>query len=86
MSYRTNSAWLALKPTHLLQFAMNPISNQNYQFLLKSYLNRTVAKHLEVQKKEKKDKYLPMCREQQKNFMPFVATLDGILGQEAKMM
>eukprot|EP00957_Ditylum_brightwellii_P011951 901482-Ditylum_brightwellii.AAC.1 len=27
-----------------------------------------------------------MYREQQKNFMLFVATVDGILGQEAKMM
>jgi len=52
----------------------------------KSYLNKTVAKHLLAQEKEKKDKYLPMCREQRKNFTPFVATVDGILGREAKMM
>eukprot|EP00957_Ditylum_brightwellii_P133355 10167535-Ditylum_brightwellii.AAC.1 len=53
---------------------------------MKSYLNKTVDKHLLVQEKEKKDKYLPMCREQQKNFTPFVVTVDGILGREVKMM
>eukprot|EP00957_Ditylum_brightwellii_P143730 10950584-Ditylum_brightwellii.AAC.1 len=52
----------------------------------KSYLNCNVTKHLLVQEKEKKDKYLPMCRVQQKNFTLFVATVDGILGTEAKMM
>eukprot|EP00957_Ditylum_brightwellii_P098881 7533056-Ditylum_brightwellii.AAC.1 len=52
----------------------------------KSYLNKTVAKHLLAQEKEKKDKYLPLCREQRKNFTPFVATVDRILGREAKMM
>eukprot|EP00957_Ditylum_brightwellii_P124573 9494300-Ditylum_brightwellii.AAC.1 len=53
---------------------------------MKSYLNRTVAKHLLAQEKKKKDKYLLMCREQQKNFTPFVAMVDGILDKEAKMM
>eukprot|EP00957_Ditylum_brightwellii_P059727 4534607-Ditylum_brightwellii.AAC.1 len=52
----------------------------------KSYLNWTIPHHLKAQEKEKKDKYLPMCREQWKNFTPFIATVDGILGQEAKMM
>eukprot|EP00957_Ditylum_brightwellii_P094524 7198143-Ditylum_brightwellii.AAC.1 len=52
----------------------------------KSYLNKTVAKHLLAQKKEKKDKYLLLCKEQRENFTPFVATINGILGKEAKMM
>eukprot|EP00957_Ditylum_brightwellii_P000044 3243-Ditylum_brightwellii.AAC.1 len=52
----------------------------------KSYLNKTVAKHLLAKEKEKKDNYLPLCREQWKNFTPFVATVDGILGREAEMM
>eukprot|EP00957_Ditylum_brightwellii_P193523 14737036-Ditylum_brightwellii.AAC.1 len=96
MSCRTNFAWSALKPTCLLQFATNPISNQEQQTEtiidvritnsdVKSYLNQIVAKHLEAQEKEKKDKYLPLYREQRKSFAPFVAMVDGILGQEAKM-
>eukprot|EP00957_Ditylum_brightwellii_P109686 8366668-Ditylum_brightwellii.AAC.1 len=52
----------------------------------KSYLNKTVAKHLLAQEKKKKNKYLPMCREQRKNFTPFIAMVDRILGRDAKMM
>eukprot|EP00957_Ditylum_brightwellii_P073341 5573643-Ditylum_brightwellii.AAC.1 len=52
----------------------------------KSHLNETVDKHLLAQEKEKKDKYLPLCREQRKNFTQFIATVGRILGREVKMM
>eukprot|EP00957_Ditylum_brightwellii_P085567 6508404-Ditylum_brightwellii.AAC.1 len=52
----------------------------------KSYLSKTVAKYLLAQEKEKKDKYLLLCREQRNNFTLFIAMVDGILGREVKMM
>mmetsp|Transcript_13619 Transcript_13619/g.19848 ORF Transcript_13619/g.19848 Transcript_13619/m.19848 type:complete len:155 (-) Transcript_13619:31-495(-) len=52
----------------------------------KSYRNRTIANHLKAQEAEKKKKYHFLCQENRKNFSPFVATVDGVLGREAKMV
>eukprot|EP00957_Ditylum_brightwellii_P201159 15324330-Ditylum_brightwellii.AAC.1 len=51
----------------------------------KSYLLNMVKKCLEDQEREKKDKYLKLCMEQRKDFIPFVCIVDGVLAHEAKM-
>ena len=50
----------------------------------KSYINRTPFKVLESQEKEKKRKYLEACLENRRHFTPFVLSVDGLLGREAK--
>ena len=44
-----------------------------------------MEKHLGVQEKEKKDKYLKVCTEQGKSVVTFVCTIDGVLAQKAIM-
>jgi hypothetical protein len=50
----------------------------------KSYSKRDPAKVLESQEKEKKQKYLEACLERRRHFTPFVCSVDGMLGREAK--
>ena len=50
----------------------------------KSYCKRTPFKVLESQEKEKKRKYLWTCQENRRHFTPFVLSVDGLLGREAK--
>ncbi len=50
----------------------------------KSYCKRAPAKVLESQEKEKKRKYLEPCLENRRHFTPFVCSVDGLLGREAK--
>jgi hypothetical protein len=50
----------------------------------KSYCKRAPAKVLESQEKEKKRKYLESCLEYRRHFTPFVCSVDGMLGREAK--
>jgi hypothetical protein len=50
----------------------------------KSYSKRDPAKVLESQEKEKKRKYLEACLERRRHFTPFVCSVDGMLGREAK--
>ena len=49
-----------------------------------SYCKRTPFKVLESQEKEKKRKYLGPCLENRRHFTPFVLSVDGLLGREAK--
>jgi hypothetical protein len=52
----------------------------------KTYCKRDPAKVLESQEKEKKRKYLEAaCLERRRHFTPFVCSVDGMLGQEAKI-
>ena len=44
----------------------------------------TPFKVLESQEKEKKRKYLGPCLENRRHFTPFVLSVDGLLGREAK--
>jgi hypothetical protein len=50
----------------------------------KSYVKQAPAKVLETQEKEKKRKYLEPCLENRQHFTPFVCSVDGLLGHEAK--
>jgi hypothetical protein len=50
----------------------------------KSCCKRTPFKVLESQEKEKKRKYLGACLENRRHFTPFVLSVDGLLGREAK--
>eukprot|EP00957_Ditylum_brightwellii_P040071 3032401-Ditylum_brightwellii.AAC.1 len=52
----------------------------------KSYRNRTITNHPKIQEAEKKKKHYFLCQENRKNFPPFVATADGSLAREAKMV
>jgi hypothetical protein len=49
----------------------------------KSYSKRDPAKVPESQE-EKKRKYLEACLERRRHFTPFVCSVDGMLGREAK--
>jgi hypothetical protein len=50
----------------------------------KACCKRTPFKVLESQEKEKKWKYLGACLENRRHFTPFVLSVDGLLGREAK--
>lgn len=50
----------------------------------KTYRGMKPAKALELQEKEKKDKYAQSCIDQRRTFTPFVLSTDGLLGVEAK--
>ena len=50
----------------------------------KSNLNRDPAKVLESHERAKKKKYLGACLAQRRHFTPFVVSVDGLLGKEAK--
>jgi hypothetical protein len=50
----------------------------------KSYCKRDPDKILESGEKLKKKKYLEACLEQRRHFTPFVCSVDGLLGREAK--
>jgi hypothetical protein len=50
----------------------------------KSYCKGAPFKVLESQEKEKKRKYLGACLENRRHFTPFVLSVDGLLGREAK--
>jgi hypothetical protein len=39
---------------------------------------------LRTQEKEKRKKYLCPCLEQRRSFVPFVVSIDGLIGREAK--
>mmetsp|Transcript_31119 Transcript_31119/g.46026 ORF Transcript_31119/g.46026 Transcript_31119/m.46026 type:complete len:86 (-) Transcript_31119:101-358(-) len=47
-------------------------------------LSRKCSKHKNEKRKKKKRKYLKDCLEQNKHFTPFVSTVDGVLGNDAK--
>ena len=49
-----------------------------------SYLKKDPANVLAQQENEKKRKYSKKCTEQHKNFTPFIISIDGLLGNEAK--
>ena len=49
-----------------------------------SYVKRDPEKVLQSHEKEKKKKYLRPCQHQRRAFTPFVMSVDGMLGQEAK--
>ena len=53
-------------------------------FMSTSYCKWDPAKVLESQEKEKKRKYLEACLERRRHFTPFVCSVDGMLGREAK--
>jgi hypothetical protein len=50
----------------------------------KSHCKRTPFKVPEHQEKEKKRKHLGACLENRGHFTPFVLSVDGLLGREAK--
>ena len=49
----------------------------------KSYWEKSPEKCLEEAEKSKKKMYLKGCLQQRRNFSPFVASVDGLLGVEA---
>jgi len=49
-----------------------------------SHRNKDPAKVLELQEKEKKDKYLQTGHELRKDFTPLVYSVDGMAGKEAR--
>ena len=49
-----------------------------------SYLYKTSKKCLDTSEKEKKKKYLNSCLKKSRYFLPFVASVDGLLGVEAE--
>lgn len=51
-----------------------------------SYQKTDPAKVLEKQEREKKRKCLEPCLAQRRNFTPFAASVDGLLGKEAKTL
>ena len=51
-----------------------------------SYINRCPKKVLETAENNKKSKYLEDCLEQRRDFTPFIASVDGLLGKEAQML
>jgi hypothetical protein len=50
----------------------------------KSYNSRGPEKVLKLAEKVKKNKYLEHCLQQRRAFTPFVISVDGLLGYEAK--
>lgn len=52
----------------------------------KSYRSRDPYKVLEQHEREKKRKYLNPCIEQRRHFTPFVASTDGLIGKEGKIL
>ena len=48
-----------------------------------SYWEKSPEKFLEEAEKSKKKMYLEACLQQRRNFSPFVASIDGLLGVEA---
>jgi hypothetical protein len=50
----------------------------------KSYCKCPPEKVLESQEREKKRKYLEKCLQQRRHFTPFVVSVNGLLGKEAK--
>eukprot|EP00957_Ditylum_brightwellii_P191005 14543737-Ditylum_brightwellii.AAC.1 len=52
----------------------------------KSYILKPLGKVLFAQEKEKKDKYLQTCLNQNQHFSPFVVLVDEMLGKEAAMV
>jgi hypothetical protein len=52
----------------------------------KSYSSRAPEKVLKSAEKVKKNKYLEHCLQQQRAFTPFIISVDGLLGYEAKIL
>jgi hypothetical protein len=52
----------------------------------KSNRSKDSDKVLEAHEREKEKKYLGACLEQRRHFSPFVASTDGLLGKEAKIL
>jgi len=52
----------------------------------KSYRTSSPEKVIESQEKRKKSKYLKPCHEQRRSFTPFVVSVDGLMGREAKAL
>ncbi len=52
----------------------------------RSNLSKDPHKVLEAHEREKKKKYLAACRQQRRDFTPFVVSTDGLLGKEAKTL
>ena len=50
----------------------------------KSYRGRNPHRVIESQEREKKKKHLELCLEQRRDFTPFVVSVDGLFGKEAK--
>ena len=51
-----------------------------------SYRGRNPEKVIESQEKQKKKKYLDGCLQQRRSFVPFVCSVDGLLGREARSL
>ena len=51
-----------------------------------SYRGRSPEKVIESQEKQKKKKYLEGCLQQRRSFVPFVCSVDGLLGREARSL
>ena len=49
------------------------------------YLNRSLYKCYQISEKEKKCKFLVACLNQKHHFLPFVDSVDGLLGVEAEV-
>ena len=49
-----------------------------------TYLPKSPFEVLELHEEEKKRKYAKKCCEQRRNFTPFVISVDGMIGKEAK--
>jgi hypothetical protein len=49
-----------------------------------SYIKTSPAKALETAERAKKKKHLQACLDQRRHFSPFVVSVDGLLGKEAK--
>ena len=54
--------------------------------LSKSYCNRSVLSVIEQAEKEKEKKYGDACRARRRSFVPFIFTVDGMLGYEADQL
>jgi hypothetical protein len=52
----------------------------------KSNRSKDSDKVLAAHEREKKKKHLGACLEQRRHFSPFVASVDGLLGEEAKIL
>ena len=51
-----------------------------------SYRTRNPYSFIKSQEAEKKKKYLRLCLEQRRTFVPFVVSVDGIIGREGRSL
>ena len=51
-----------------------------------SQLKQSPEKEIKIQEKDKKTKYLKLCLDQRRSFLPFVVSTDGLLGKEARSL